>query len=308
VQKKPLKSARHHWWPECVSKHWAGHDGKTGWLKPDGTYVRLPPSKLGVIGNGHHIKLGRDGTSTPWDESFEAEFDNADTKFPSFIEWLEQLERRDVGKTKSMSERFLPVLADNARLIDAVECTVSLAVRSPLNREASASLVERLRGPLHGTERNALIGLNMRRTQRLITDSIGTRAKFVAIYSPKKEFIFGDGFYHNVQFTRQAPLTPEILAPITPHICLLICRPRQYLQNPILSTINLYDHEVESLNLTVQIYAKNAIFFANELPTMDSSFSAGQHREFSDTGNPVFHLIHSIPGVPPPDASILGRW
>ncbi|WP_355607096.1 hypothetical protein RZV17_02930 [Xanthomonas cannabis] len=305
--KNPLKSARHHWWPECVSKHWTGEDGKTGWLKPDGTHLRLPPSKLGMIGNGHHVKLSRDGTPTPWDESFESEFDDADTKFPLVIEWLKQLDRKNII-SKILSERFIEVSATNAQLVDTVECVVSLAVRSPMNREASASLVESLRGRIHGNERNTLIGLNMRRKQRLIADSIGSKAKFVVIFSSEKDFLFGDGFYHNVQFARQAPLYPEILAPITPRICVLICRPRAYITKPRLSTIELNREEVDALNLTVQIYAKNAIFFANEMPEIDPAFSEGEHKEFSDTNNPAFHLIHSIPGVPPPGVSVFGRW
>ena len=32
-----LKSARHHWWPRRVSKHWAGRDGLVGRLTPDGS-------------------------------------------------------------------------------------------------------------------------------------------------------------------------------------------------------------------------------------------------------------------------------
>ena len=27
-----LKSERHHWWPRCVSAHWAAEDGTTGWF------------------------------------------------------------------------------------------------------------------------------------------------------------------------------------------------------------------------------------------------------------------------------------
>jgi hypothetical protein len=69
-----LKSARHHWWPRCVSRLWADEDGTTGWIKTDGSVIRIPPDKLGMIGNGHHIKLGRNpGEMTDWDSSFENE-------------------------------------------------------------------------------------------------------------------------------------------------------------------------------------------------------------------------------------------
>ena len=91
-----LKSERHHWWPVCVSRCWAGEDGKTGGLKPDGNIVRIPPARLGVIGNAHHIKLGQDGENTVWDETFERVFDRADSAFPDLINWLEGLDRKPV--------------------------------------------------------------------------------------------------------------------------------------------------------------------------------------------------------------------
>ena len=73
----------------CVSRHLAGENGKTGWLKPDGSTLRIPPARLGVIGNGHLIKLGCNDEDTVWDQSFERVFDRADAAFPDVISWLE---------------------------------------------------------------------------------------------------------------------------------------------------------------------------------------------------------------------------
>ncbi len=309
VQKESLKSARHHWWPECVSKHWAGLDGKTGWLRPDGSCLRLPPRQLGMIGNGHLIKLGSRGEPTHWDESFESEFDRADRLFPSFIEWLKQLPMVDMDMSGEMRERFLAVPATEQEILRAVECLVSLAVRSPMNRESSVSLAERIRGDqLPRGQRETLIGLNMRRRQRLIADDIGSNAKFSVLISPSKEFVFGDGFYHNVQCARPPLHEPTILAPITPHISMLISRPWQYMKNPQLTTLVLTETEVENINLTVQVYSKNAIYFRQEVPTVHEAFVTGEHREFSDSHNPVSCLIHSVPGVPVPGRTLFGLF
>jgi len=152
-----LKSERHHWWPVCVSRHWAGDDGKTGWLKPDGSTVRIPPARLGVIGNGHHIKLGRNDEDTVWDQSFERVFDKADDAFPELIRWLEELERKPVREVRELRQRFIPQPCTDDELARMTECAVSLAVRGPMNREASVALAEDLRGPLPTPERNALI-------------------------------------------------------------------------------------------------------------------------------------------------------
>lgn len=305
--KPPLKSALHHWWPACVSKCWEGEDGKVGWLKPDGTHLRLPSRSLGAIGNGHHIKLGHNGAPSHWDESFECEFDDADTHFPQFIDWLGQLPRRKDAPSDGLRDRYMPVEATDQELLRAVECVVSLAVRSPMNREASVSLVEGLRGrSLPRTEREALTGLNLRRRQALIVDEINTRAKFVVIFSPKREFIFGDGFYHNVSCARPPLIKVEILAPITPWISVLICRHTQYMKNPQLSSIVLNESEVENLNLTVQIYSKNAVYFRDTVPTPHAAYLAGEHREFTDALNPVSCLIHGTPGIPALGQSLFG--
>jgi hypothetical protein len=53
-----IKSERYHWWPECVSDYWKDDEGQAHWIWPDGTIKCMPPKNLGVIGNGHHIKLG----------------------------------------------------------------------------------------------------------------------------------------------------------------------------------------------------------------------------------------------------------
>ena len=210
-----LKSERHHWWPRCVSARWAADDGTTGWIKPDGSCIRVPPKELGLIGNAHHIKLGRHpGDATGWDSSFEREFDAADSNFPSVISWLESL-KHEFMPHRELRNRFLSQSAADDQLRLLTECVVSLAVRSPMNREASVALAERLRGPIPNPQRNTLIGANMRHSQRLIADSIGANGKFAVLFSHGREFIFGDGFFHNVKAVVNPPIGPKILAPIT---------------------------------------------------------------------------------------------
>ena len=59
-----LKSARHHWWPKCVSRYWADINGLANRLSPDGQVRSARPESFGAIGNGHHIKLSRDERGT----------------------------------------------------------------------------------------------------------------------------------------------------------------------------------------------------------------------------------------------------
>jgi len=293
-----LKSANHHWWPRGVSRNWAAEDGTIGWIKPDGTISRVPSAKLGMIGNGHHIKLGESpGKGDPWDSSFEKEFDEADNNFSTVISWMKSLNRRYMSQI-CIRERFLPQPATEKQLKQLTESVVSLAIRSPRNREASVSLAEQLRGPLLSSERNVLIGLNMRQSQRIVSDSIGGRAKFAVLFSKNREFIFGDGFFYNFFAVANPPHSPKILAPITPWISVIICRPSSFVVEPPLSTLVLTDDEVERCNDAVQIYSRRALFFRSQQPTLSEHFLSNQHLTYANPENFTDNLINSIPGVP----------
>ncbi|MGX9367171.1 hypothetical protein ACTVJH_14225 [Desulfoplanes sp. PS50] len=299
-----LKSERHHWWPRCVSARWADEDGKTGWIRPDGTSIRVPPKKLGLIGNGHHIKLSSCiGGSSPWDTSFEDEFDTADSNFPAIISWLESLQHEFILH-QNLCDRFLPQPASVKQLRMLTECVVSLAVRSPMNREALVSPAEHLRGGIPNPERNALIGANMQHSQRLIADSIGANGKFAILFSQRKEFIFGDGFFHNVKGVRNPPIDPKILAPITPNMSVIVTRPTYFIVQPRLSTIVLSDEEVDRCNHAIQVYSHQALYFRNHPPTIGDAFTSNEHRVYSHPDNPIDDLLCSIPGIPARDKSL----
>lgn len=292
-----MKSERHHWWPLCVSSHWTDSDGTVGWIKPDGSYIRVQPKNLAVIGNGHHIKLRR-GEPTPWDSSFEKEFELADNSFSSVITWLSSL-RSEVVRALDLRERFVPQTATDEQLQLLTECVVSLAVRSPMNREASVALAEDMRsGRIINPERDVLIGLNMRNSQRVVADTIGARAKFAVLISSGREFIFGDGFFHNIQAVANPPIAPKMVAPITPTVSVAVFRPTSFSTEPRLSTIVLSDAEVEACNHAAQVYSRKALFFRTTKPTIEDVFVRGEHRVYSDPHNPMDNLLSSIPGVP----------
>ena len=175
---KKKKSERHHWWPEVVSQFWKNQDGCVHRLITDGTVREAPPKNFGVISNAHMIKLGRRaGEDTTWDENFEKEFQQADERFSDVIKWLKSLPREDRTSGFGRRERYVPQPASDEMLGGLVEGLVSLAIRSPMNRQALVRLAERLRGPLPERERNLLIAANMKGCQRKVADSIGTRAR-----------------------------------------------------------------------------------------------------------------------------------
>lgn len=226
-----LKSEKHHWWPRCVSRHWVGDDRMTGRMAPDGKVVRSNPQQFGVIRNAHHIKLGKaPEESSVWDSSFEGEFDKADGSFPMLLDWLMSVEHDRAGV-------FEPKEATDDQISTLVECATSLAVRGPRNRESCVALAERVRGPLQGRERNTIIGANMQRSQRLIADTIGVSGKFAVLLSRDREFIFGDGFFHNLLCVVNPPHNPKMLVPLTPTMAVVVTRPSAYRTSPDSSRI-----------------------------------------------------------------------
>jgi len=272
------------------------------WLLPSGEVRSIPPKELGLVRNGHHIKYGANpNESTAWDQSFESEFDSADSNFPTVIAWLESLPRES-RFGKRLRERFLPLSASDEDLYRLVEGIVSLAVRSPMNRAMAVQFSDDF-GPLPPAMRESVRGLNMRDMQRLAVQSIGTRGKFVVLYSPEKEFIFGDGFFHNITTPNFVPYAPEILAPITPNLSVLYVRPLEYGVEPKLTSFVIDESEANILNDVVQVYSKDAVFFRSEKPNIIDAFGSNQHQRYSHPGNPIANLIHTIPGVPDRDRS-----
>lgn len=134
-----FKAAQHHWWPKCVSRHWVDSDGKVGRIEPGGRVIRVPPHKLGSIGNGHHGKLSNKVgfNTTAWDFTFEQEFDNADEQFNDVISWLSSLKHASkVGNAVTDRFQAQPITDDLLRAL--TECVISLVICSPMNRDALA--------------------------------------------------------------------------------------------------------------------------------------------------------------------------
>jgi hypothetical protein len=106
--------------------------------------------------------------------------------------------------------------------------------------------------------------------QRRFADSLGMSGKFVVNYSQSREFIFGDGFFHNFASVH-VPHYPRMLVPLTPEMALLYARPTQYRVNPRMMTFTADASEAHALNQAVHVYARDNIFFRLEpqrLPTI----------------------------------------
>ncbi len=302
---KDLKAAQHHWWPRCVSRHWVDADGKVGRIEPSGRVIRVPPHKLGSIGNGHHGKLSNKAgfDTTDWDFTFEQEFTNADGRFSEVISWLVSLKHAPIVGS-DLRDRFRAQPATDDLLRALTECVISLVIRSPMNRDAFASLAERFGLPASNADRDAVISMNMLGKQRTMSANIGATGKFAVLFSNKREFIYGDGCFNNLDGAVDPPHYPKLLVPVTPEIAVIVCRPLSYLVEPRLSSIVLADEETDYCNHAIQVYSRREMFFRSQPPSLDSAFTSGERRRYARADNPVDELMQAIPGIPPRDTSL----
>lgn len=293
------QAKRHHWWPECVSKHWADTAGGVHWILPDGDVRRAKPASFGVIGNGHFIKLD-DGEGESWrNNNFEGEFQEADNAFPDVIAWLDALDRTGPPFERPQRDRVIRQPATEEEMATLFASLVSLAIRSPMHRERSVSRAESMRGPLSERERNVLIGANMQRSQRTLTKSARGRGKALVLFSPEREFIFGDGFFHNLYPPAEHTNNVTMLVPVTPWISVLYVQPSGYRVEPRLVTITVNMAEAAVLNQVVQVHAKNSLFYRSEAPPLAEAFRRGEHFVYEEGHNPVDALVGLIPGIYP---------
>ena len=292
-----IKTAYHHWWPVCVSKHWGDKNGFTNRIQPNGKIVSTSPKELGLIKDAHNIKLiqGKD-SSSPLDSSFEHEFDTADSNFSNVIKWLESLTY--VSKfNENLEDRFIPQTCTKENLDTLTECVVSLAVRNPQNREGYVSLIENIGGEI-SSHKAVEIKLNTVRKQREIVKKIkNSEVKFAVLYSNNKEFIYGDGFFTNIIGNVEAPSFPYIVVPITPNISVVMVKPSSYTPEMKLSTLVLRDSEIEVCNHTIQIYSKKEIFYRSHKPNIYGEFRREKHLRYAEIDNPMSMLINSMPGI-----------
>jgi hypothetical protein len=281
-----LQNERHHWWPETVSKFWANGDGLVHRLTPDGKTLSSQPKSFGVIKNDNTIKMA--AQPTVWDESFESTFNAADSEFAWLIEWLQTLTSpipaiEPVASRDAFAARITPFTLEEKRHAQLAECLASLIIRSPGFRNRVRLQTEEMRrrmGFPDPTAEQKLIGMNVRGGQRMLSDAMARGGKFAVLRSGLREFIFGDGFLHNIHSVANAPMTPRCLIPLTPEIAIFYTLPVQYSSYPKAFVMNLVPDEVGFINRAVQIYSGRYLFYRNEKPDLALEFTGGKHTSY----------------------------
>ncbi|WP_395714602.1 hypothetical protein [Reyranella sp.] len=242
-------------------------------MRSDGTLTDSAPQSFGKVWDHNIVRLG--STPTPWDHSFEREFDDADGSFPALVKWLQTLRSAIIPSSGDLSKRLSPLDLPAARQAQCAECSASLILRSPSYRHRVNRAIE----GFGLTATDAVAGANVHRKQRTLADGMATGGKFAILLSGSEEFIFGDGFLHNVNVGHITPFNMRCLIPITPEIAIFYSRPWKSLSLPKAFVINLRKDEVMFVNWIIQIYSKNFLFFREIYPIIKSEFERGEHLE-----------------------------
>lgn len=138
---------------------------------------------------------------------------------------------------------------------------------------------------------------NMRHSLDNLIKTFCGSGKAVAIFSPERELVFGDGFFTNVSPPEQYILRSRAIVPLTPSLAVLIQKPSSYVVEPNLLTLVVNRQEADELNRIVQIYARDAVFYRSERPSILPEFARAEHLSFADDRNFADRLCYMVPGV-----------
>lgn len=290
MPRKLLLGEKHHWWPKSLSKFWTDSNGLIGRVDSGGKVSRSRPKNSARIADGHNIRFG-----SQWDQTFEQMFDSPDSKFPSLVEELETLvEFHRNAQCSSLD--FLPHVDNDPIISKTIECMLSLVVRSPSFRQDVALLINSVRTTCRSEECEPFIAANLYSAYSLLKPQTSAEGKFLIIWSPEKEFLYGDGIYNNLSISSQSLNNARILVPMTPNIAVLYALPIESTVLPKLFSIESNDNLHSLINLTTQIYSKNCLFFRRDRPELSEHFLRGEHLRY-DIEDPVEHLVRQIPRV-----------
>lgn len=284
MTKKPLKTELHHWWPRTLADNWAAADGMVSVIRPTGEIHRAPPGAFGAITNAHHMKPGG-----PWDSSFEPIFNKPDGEMGEFVRWLSTLDVPPIGSDRPMVERIVPQPLFQEEQHRFARVTASLLARSPGIRHSIRLTTEYFRerfGLADPTADKTLIAFNQRGLYDCYRKRMENSGRWAILFSDEREFIAGDGFFHNFPASQDGINSGrKLVLPILPTAAVVYMLPGQHPTEPRLVTLRVSAAEVSRINEVVQVYAQDFLFFRDEMPKLLNAFKLGRHQIFENHGN-----------------------
>jgi len=290
--KKSKPSREHHWWPITLAENWSKKNEEINRVSSNGEIQSINPKRFAYIVDGHNIILGE---SSPLNQNFEQEFKDADGRFSNIIHELKKLTKVHIKDCNNDTE-YLKHNYDNEFLNNLCHSIVSLLVRAPMTRNEIVGMVEAIGTPMSKKDLKTLSAANMTGKLNQLTKRLKDQGKFVILFSKDHEFIYGDGFYHNISMSiLKSVLDERILLPLTPHLAVMYVNPIQYMSEQRLMTLNANHKLVMLVNQMVQIYSKDYLFYKSERPNLIKEFLINKHLvlEFNES---IENLFNEVPG------------
>lgn len=271
--RNPIPGQKHHWFPKAMSKAWADPEGLISRTNSRGHSKRWHPSAVGYGPDNHNILS--DGGS-PWDSTFEPDFDAADNAFPEVIRWVEAIQAAHPQR-----DRIRGVAIPDHRRAALAECLASLIVRSPrlryLSEKWTAEAQVRDFGFQEPHNLHQTAGANLRRCQEPFAREVRTGGKPTFLIAGDGSFLFGDGFMTNFHPSPDRILRPMAMAAFTPKVALLWFNSGSWPTYPKGVSLRLTGREVADFNDIVQIYSKDSLFHVGDPPDIHPSWPDRQH-------------------------------
>lgn len=270
---RPIPGQRHHWFPKALAKAaWVGADGMVARTNSRGQTKRWHPSGAGYTRDAHNI-LFKGGS--PWNSTFEPDFDKADNAFPGVVAWL-----RKIRDTHSDDARHRGVRLAIPERETLAECLASLIVRSPRLRYLSEKHTAEIQARFGFREpRNVdlIAGSNLQRLQKPFARDIRTGGKFGFLIAGEGTFVFGDGLMSNINPSPDREFNAMAMVALTPKIAVLWFNPASYPSLPEGVSLRLTGAEVLRFNEIVQIYSRDSLFHVGDPPELHEAFRDRQH-------------------------------
>lgn len=284
-----IKGEKHHWWPQAVSKFWCDNTGNINVTKPSGEIFKAKPKNVARIADAHNLTFNR---PTVWDSTYENLFDAPDNNFPEIITEL-----------KAVYDEHLSLFPDEQSLVGwrdlsitlFVECAVSIILRSPGFRNQIASpIVESSDSKEQKKQREQFVSSNLHQYYQNIQKDIRDSGRLTVLITREREFIFGDGMYHNLSTVGNFGAERKFFLPITPQIALVWYSPCQYKPEPKVTSYVLSEDELETLNTSTQIYAKEYVYYRNAKPRLTQYFKKSEFLQYCRNSDPLDTFIKTL--------------
>lgn len=282
-----IKISQDHWFPKALISHWVNREGWLTQLEPAGktTFIGRKPKSSGAIHGGHIIVK-----DPPWACTVEDDFVGVDDEIHNVVNHLTQIqENLFMPETRQLSPTTEPIYVTDEFEGRLASLIASLMVRSPRFRNSIGQIIKDFRSPDNQIGRaDPIIAANIHSSFKPLCEALSRTRQVFLLYSDKREFVFGDGFFANNTPAQRG--FPTVLLPLTPQLAIATYRSRgAYRRGHYVMKLN--PSEVDEINHATQVYSGRYLFYRNQTPPIHEVFTRGEFLEFEFHSFPLLEEV-----------------